>query len=117
VLIIPSSWGSQLGGYLPTSAWHRDCGKPVLRGWVVSSPCVFISLSFFSQFWFYKLLFESIAFFWFSSLLPFLVIPWSLDHFVNILSTNETEGQQLLDLSKKMCVILHRLTTRVEKQT
>jgi hypothetical protein len=39
--------------------------------------------------------------FWFSSLLPFLVIPWSLDRFVNILPTNETEGQQLLDLSKK----------------
>jgi hypothetical protein len=56
-------------------------------------------------------------FFWFSSLLPFLVIPWSLDHFVNILSTNEIEGQQLLDLSKKMCLIYHRLTTRVEKQT
>jgi hypothetical protein len=33
--------------------------------------------------------------------LPFLVIPWSLDHYVNILPTNEIEGQQLLDLSKK----------------
>jgi hypothetical protein len=33
--------------------------------------------------------------------LPFSVIPWSLDHYVNILPTNEIEGQQLLDLSKK----------------
>jgi hypothetical protein len=30
-----------------------------------------------------------------------LIIPWSFDHYVNILSTNETESQQLLDLSKK----------------
>jgi hypothetical protein len=34
-------------------------------------------------------------------LFTFSVIPWSLGHNVNILPTNEIEGQQLLDLSKK----------------
>jgi hypothetical protein len=36
------------------------------------------------------------------SIITFLIIPWSLDHSVNILPANEIEGQQLLGLPKKI---------------
>jgi hypothetical protein len=47
-------------------------------------------------------LFESILFFLVFFFITFLIIPWSLDHSVNILPANEIEGQQLLGLSKKI---------------
>jgi hypothetical protein len=44
-------------------------------------------------------------------LFTFSVIPWSLGHYVNILSTNKIQGHQLLDLSKKNTYTLVRACT------
>jgi hypothetical protein len=57
-----------------------------------SPPCAFLSPLFCLWFWLYKLLYEPASFFHFSFLLPFSVIPWSLDQSVIILPTNEIEG-------------------------
>jgi hypothetical protein len=74
------------------------CGVPEPQGCLVGQPCVLLSLPFCS-----RLRFNSFFCLYlplFSVLFFFIIILWSLDHSVNILSANEIKGQQLLDLSK-----------------
>jgi hypothetical protein len=80
----------------------QENGEPVPRGWLFRHHVLLFSLPFLFVALVVQFVVQICRFFSFFSLLPFLVIPWSFDHLVNILSTNEIEGQQLMDLSKKI---------------
>jgi hypothetical protein len=81
---------------------HRKCDELVPRGWLVRYHVLFLSLYFL----FAALIVQIVVLICrFLSVFLFYYLFWLLlGHLitlVNILSTNEIEGQQLLDLSKK----------------
>jgi hypothetical protein len=82
-------------------AASQESGEPVPRGWLFRHHVLLFSLPFLFVALAVQFVVRICLFLSFFSLLLFLVIPWSFDHLVNILSTNKIECQQLLDLSKK----------------
>jgi hypothetical protein len=75
-----------------------------------SPPCAFIFSVVFVRGFGYTICCTSLLLFFVFLLFTFSVIPWSLGHYVNILPTNEIEGQQLLNFSKKKEKILGHIS-------
>jgi hypothetical protein len=72
----------------------------VPRGWWVRHHLLLFSLSFLFVALVVQFVVRFYRFLSFFLLFTFLVVPWSLNHYVNTLPTNKIENQQLLDLSK-----------------